>query len=60
MSRKTIIVLGAISWAIAIAIGVLHLLAGDLVVPAIMVVVAGTWLTLRLGVLAPVPVDSKN
>jgi hypothetical protein len=58
MTRNAVVVLGGICWIGAIAFGAAHLLAGDLVAPAVMAAAFGVWLTLRLGVLAKVPVES--
>jgi hypothetical protein len=47
MSRKQILTTGAILWAaVGVAVTV-HLAAGDLVVPAIVGTVGGSWIAIR-------------
>ena len=47
MTRSAVLVLGLIAWALAAVVAISHLLAGDAVVPAAMVLAAAGWLLVR-------------
>lgn len=47
MSRTTLLIAGAVCWSAATADVALHLVSGDLLVPAAMAVVLATWVGLR-------------
>jgi hypothetical protein len=47
MSRKSILALGALSWTIAAAFAIAHLLVGDVVGPAVMGIALMLWVALR-------------
>ena len=52
MSRNKILAAGALLWTVAVADGLAHVVSGDLVAPAVMVVlgiVGASWIVLRRG-----------
>jgi hypothetical protein len=47
MSRKQILTAGAILWAAVGVAVIVHLAAGDLVVPAVVGIVGASWMAIR-------------
>ena len=47
MNRQAVIVTGLISWSLVAIVASLHLLAGDVLVPIAMAVVAAGWVAIR-------------
>ena len=62
MYRTLLLVLGAICWTVAAIDAGVHLLDGDVVVPAVMAIVFVAWTGLRLeqNRRAPVPARASN
>ena len=58
MSRNLILVFGVICWTGAAADAALHLIQGDLLVPAAMGIVFVGWVAVRRRHYASVPVDA--
>jgi hypothetical protein len=47
MSRNSILALGALCWSIAVAFAIGHLMAGDIIGPAVMGIALMLWVALR-------------